>query len=97
MDASTFQLTGTKDMQTGEVFFPPRVLSADGALRELEEITLSSEGTLYSYAVVGDKTYGLIDLPEGVRLQTELSSDEPVIGSAYRLVGDESGWSFGRA
>lgn len=95
--ASTFALTGSRDKLTGEVFFPPRAFSVDGALRTLDEVQLSPTGVLYSFAVVGDTTYGLIDLPDGVRLQAELAPGDPVIGNAYRLIGDENGWSFERA
>lgn len=96
-DTTTFALTGSRDPQTGQVFFPPRALSVDGALRELEEVELPSTGVLYSFAVVGDTTYGLIDLQQGVRLQAELAPGDPVIGGAYRLIGDEDEWSFERA
>lgn len=91
------QLTGTRDSETGEVFYPPRALSADGRLRELDEVVLGGEGVLYSFAVVGETVFGLIDLSEGVRLQAELAPGEPEIGASYRISGDAGDWRFSRA
>lgn len=92
-----FHLTGSRDDVTGQVFFPARALAADGSLRPLTPVALPRTGSLHSFAVVGEVTYGLVDLADGVRLQTELAPGVPEIGKTYRLTGDDNGWRFERA
>lgn len=96
-------LLGSRDPQTGQVYFPPRALAADGSLRECEPVTLSRTGVLYSYTRMGDKVYGQVDLPEKVRVQSTLAPGQPAeIGAPYRLEavtddGGTVGWRFTRA
>lgn len=95
-------LVGSRDTLTGQVYFPPRALSADGALRETETVELSRQGTLYTWTRFAGTSFGQIDLPEGVRIQTLLDDDAPVIGATYEITGakDPSGatsWRFARA
>lgn len=95
-------LLGSRDPATGQVYFPPRTLSADGALRPCEPTELSCEGRLYSFTRMGDRLFGQIDLPEKVRLQTRLAPGTPEIGALYRLEaaaegGGQNGWRFARA
>lgn len=91
-------LRGSKDPQTGEVFFPARRFSVDGTLREVVDVELSSEGRLWSWTVFDGQAYGQIDLAEGVRVQGPLSGDEHRIGDLYRLSSlDATRWCFSRA
>ncbi|MFV0382517.1 Zn-ribbon domain-containing OB-fold protein [Paracoccus sp. (in: a-proteobacteria)] len=91
-------LIGSLDPGTGQVYFPPRPLAADGSMRATETVELSTGGLLYSWTALGPVHYGQIDLPEGVRLQCEIVPGEHQIGTRYVLEasGDE-GWRFRRA
>lgn len=89
-------LRGSRDPGTGQIYFPARALSADGSLRECDEVELSREGTLYSYTSMGPIWYGQVDLPERVRIQCELGPGPREIGAPYRLAAreDGTGWWF---
>jgi uncharacterized OB-fold protein len=95
-------LRGSRDDVSGQVYFPPRALSADGELRDCVPVDLSPEGTLYSFTRMGDTWYGQIDLPEKVRIQCVLGPGPREIGAHYRLAaspqdGDSrpnTGWWF---
>jgi uncharacterized OB-fold protein len=92
-----YRLLGSTDELRAEVYYPARALSVDGALRELETVELSTEGTLYSWTALGPTVYGQVDLPEGVRLLAELDDGPHRIGGRYRLVADSNagpGWRF---
>ncbi|WP_424830488.1 Zn-ribbon domain-containing OB-fold protein [Ruegeria sp.] len=95
------RLVGSRDPQTGAVFFPFRDLSADGQLRRCERVELTGKGTLYSWTRFARKSFGQIDLPEGVRIQALLKGEDHEIGATYHLVVDvtedgEKKWSFAR-
>jgi len=77
------QLIGSRCNKCGEVFFPKKDLSicSNCQSTNLDDITLSSKGKIYSYSVVmqrppeyykGDVPYaiGFVELPEGVRIET---------------------------
>jgi len=95
------RLIGSRDAQTGQVYFPPRPLAVDGSLRATEEIELSPQGSLYSWTQFAGAFYGQIDLPEGVRIQCIIDDEAPEIGATYKVVtvtdpsGDET-WRFAR-
>jgi len=82
-----FSLIGSKCRSCGKVFFPPKTVCSSCFKRyELEEVTLSKKGKLYTYSVISlglpsgfDKPYacGYVDLPEGVRLFSILDECEP--------------------
>lgn len=78
-------LWGSKDDESGQVYFPARALSADGGLRECRRVALSREGILFSFTRMGDIWYGQIDLPEKVRIQCTLGPGHREIGARYRL------------
>ncbi|AJE45055.1 hypothetical protein [Celeribacter indicus] len=95
-------LLGSRDPATGQVYFPPRTLSADGALTRCEEVELSREGILHTWTQMGGRFYGQVDLPEKVRIQCVLAPGVPEIGAVYRLeaaAADDgaAGWRFARA
>ena len=55
-----YRLEATRDPQTGEVFFPPRVLSPTRRRKaKLEKITLSGQGEIFSYTQVNSAPAGL--------------------------------------
>lgn len=88
-DRASFRLTGSRDPQTGEVFYPERQYSVDGTLRECEPVDLSVEGELYAFTSFAGQDYGQIDLPEGVRIQAALAAGEHRIGTKYRLDSED--------
>ncbi|MFA5582274.1 MAG: hypothetical protein WDA25_10030 [Paracoccaceae bacterium] len=93
-------LRGARDPQSGEYYFPFRPLTADGTLRACEETLLSTEGILYTWTRFAGRFYGQIDLPEAVRIQTELGDGPHDIGATYRLTADRTDdkidWRFER-
>jgi uncharacterized OB-fold protein len=79
-------LIGSQCSKCGQTFFPKRVRCPDcQELGNLQEISLSRKGTLYSYTIVRQAPPGfqppyataLIDLPEGVRLFAQLTTANP--------------------
>ena len=100
LDRAAGCLTGSRDAATGQVYFPPRVYSTDGRMRETEPVALSTEGILYSWTALGPAHFGQIDLPEGVRIQCEIAPGEHEIDATYRLeiTGEgDTDWRFTRA
>lgn len=94
------QLLGSRDPQTGQVFFPPRELSVDGTLRRCENISLSRSGELYAFTKFAGTVYGQIDLPEQVRVLTTLADGNHETGAVYEfeiIAGEKPGWRFRRA
>lgn len=93
-------LIGSRDAETGQVYFPQRAYAADGSMRETEQVPLSNQGVLYSWTILGDEHFGQIDLPERVRIQSRLQPSEHQIGEVYELViiGEaDNDWRFSRA
>ena len=78
-------LLGNKCKTCGKIYFP-KVALCPGCLKDdcLEELKLSPRGKLYTYTVVrvpspGFKVpyvFGYIDLPEGVRVCSQISTAE---------------------
>lgn len=87
------KLLGSRCMTCGEHFFPRRLVCArpDCLGRELENVELSTRGTLYTHTHVfvpmfgaqrtdlNEYDVGQVDLPEGVRVQTTLVGDRAQI------------------
>jgi hypothetical protein len=80
------ELLGGKCKTCGKIIFPqqgicPRCFSDDA----MEQVPLSHKGRLYSYTVVRQGLKGIeapyalafVDLPEGVRLFTQLTTSDP--------------------
>ena len=96
------RLLGSRDPDTGEVYFPPRRYSVDGRLRECMPVVLSSAGTLSSHTSLGKRHYGEVDLPDGPRIITELIGVDHQINAAYVVQVDQAedgtlSWRFARA
>jgi len=77
------RLVGSRCNECGEIFFPQKDLGICSHCQStnLDPITLSSKGKIYSYSVVmqrppeyykGEVPYalGFVELPEGVRIET---------------------------
>jgi uncharacterized OB-fold protein len=83
-------LLGNKCKSCGKIYFPKAALCPE-CLKEngLEELKLSPRGKLYTYTVVrvpspGFKVpyaFGYVDLPEGVRVCSQISAAEPLEGN----------------
>jgi hypothetical protein len=84
-------LSGSKDPDTGQVFYPARALSVDGRMRPLADAALATEGVLYSWTTYEGLAYGQVDLDDGVRLQLRLAPGEHEIGARYRLAASPEG------
>jgi Predicted nucleic-acid-binding protein containing a Zn-ribbon len=89
-------LRGSRDPATGQIYFPARVLAADGSLRLCEPVALSQRGRLASWTRFAGRFYGQVDLPEGVRIQGRLGEGQHRIGADYHLCSDADGWRFDR-
>lgn len=101
-DADPPRLLGSRDPQSGETYFPPRLLSVDGSLRELDPVDLSTEGVLYAWTEFRGTPYGQVDLPEGVRVLTKLAPGDHTVGDRYVLEAwepseGETSWRFAHA
>lgn len=76
-------LIGSKCSACGELFFPSRLCCRHCSSGEMEEVSLSRTGTLYSFTTIrvrpphfiGEVPYvvGVVELPEGERIRTLLS------------------------
>ncbi len=95
-------LIGSRCTFDGEVYFPKQFLCLCCGRQELEEISLSRMGTLYSFTIVrqqppvyrGPVPYavGLIELPEKIRLRSLLTGcdlNALKIGMKMELVVEE--------
>ena len=76
-------LPASRDQATGQLYVPPRRFAADGSLRECEQLEVLAEGTLASWTRYRDQCYGLIDLPEGPRVQALLRDGPHELGATY--------------
>ena len=80
-------LLGNKCKSCGKLYFPKAAICPD-CLKEdtLEEVKLSQRGKLYTYTIVrvaspGFKVpyaFGYIDLPEGLRVCSQIRAAEPL-------------------
>ncbi len=83
-------LLGNKCKSCGKIYFPKAALCPE-CLKEngMEEMKLGPRGKLYTYTIVrvpspGFKApyaFGYIDLPEGVRVCSQISATEPLEGN----------------
>jgi hypothetical protein len=81
-------LKASRDEVTGDVYVPPRRFAADGSLRECVPCELAAEGILVSWTAFQGDWYGLIDLADGVRIQTRLGPGPHESGRAYAGTAD---------
>ncbi len=93
------RLLGTRCAACGEHFFPRRHVCAKCLSRDVEDVLLSTRGTLYTFTYVyfplfnskradeGGYGVGQVDLPEGPRVQCVLSGgpDDFRIGMEMQL------------
>lgn len=98
------RLMGSYDPVADQTYFPPRMLSVDGQLRQLELVELPVEGVLYSFTRMGKTIYGQVDLANKVRILATLAAGEYEIGTPCKLEilqpeseGAETTWRFARA
>ena len=84
------QLIGSKCDKCGEIFFPKkeRQWCVHCYSKSLNEVKLSREGKIVSFSVVMQQpgggfykgpvpySYGCIDLPEGIRIESLLTTDD---------------------
>lgn len=80
-------LIGSRCRRCGETFHPKRVYCAHCSSPDMEEITLSTRGTLHTYtivrqtlpgsAVIAPYAIGRVRLPEGVTVQTVIIDCDP--------------------
>ena len=83
-------LFGNKCKSCDKIYFPKAALCPECLKEnELEELKLSPRGKLYTYTIVrvpspGFKApyaFGYVDLPEGVRVCSQISAAEPLEGN----------------
>ncbi|MGD9240173.1 MAG: OB-fold domain-containing protein [Desulfobacterales bacterium] len=93
-------LIGSKCSACKEIFFPKRNLCQNCQHGHLDEIMLSTHGKIYSFTTVMQKpashykgpvpySFGWVELPEGVRIETlytECEPDELKIGLEVKMV-----------
>lgn len=84
-DATDPHLVGSRDPQTGQVYFPPRALAADGSLRVCEPVRLVGRGVLTTWTKFAGRCFGHVDLQGEVRIQCEILGDLHEIGATYEL------------
>lgn len=102
------QLIGGKCSACGEIFFPrlPKGLCVHCQHRGLEDIKLSRRGKIWSFSVVMQRptkfyigadvpfAYGYVELPEGIRVESLLKSDnleDLKVGMDVELVVEKLG------
>jgi uncharacterized OB-fold protein len=99
----TGALLGNRCRTCGESFFPSRYGCRNCTSDDMEEILLSTKGTLYAFTTIRVKLphskvaapflMGIIELPEGERIRsllTECDSDTIRIGDEMELVVDKA-------
>lgn len=97
----SFRLLGSKCGECGKISFPEKRICPQCAADDLATVPLSSVGRLHTFAltVLGPKdidapyVIGFIDLPEGIKLYSIISSDSPngedlTIGMQMEMVID---------
>ena len=77
------RLAASRDDQTGQVYVPARRFAADGSLRVCTPIEVPARGVLVSWTRYQDENYGLVDLPDAVRIQVLLGDGPHEIGATY--------------
>jgi uncharacterized OB-fold protein len=100
----TGRLLGSRCRGCGAPFFPVRAACSGCLGTDLETIRFSTTGTLYTFSVVRQSTpafpvpyvLGYVDLPEGIRIMSQISGCEPddvKIGMDLELAVEEFGTS----
>lgn len=95
-------LLGSRCSECGAHFFPVRQACSGCLHTDLETVRFSTTGTLYTFSVVRQSTpefevpyaLGYVDLPEGVRVMTQLTGRDPEdyqIGMEMELVVEPFG------
>jgi len=95
-------LLGSRCGNCGAHFFPVRQACSGCLHTELETVRFSTTGTLYTFSVIRQSTpdfevpyaLGYVDLPEGVRVMTQLTGRDPEdyqIGMEMELVVEPFG------
>jgi uncharacterized OB-fold protein len=77
------RLKASRDEMSGEVYVPPRRFASDGSLRECVPCEVPAEGTLVSWTAFQGEFYGLVDLADGIRVQTLLGPGPHEAGQPY--------------
>ncbi len=95
-DLSCARLLGTRCGDCNRVAFPPQSICPYCSGDRCETISLSAEGVLYLCTTVrtrppgyvGDVPFGfgIVELPEGIRIVSRIKTPEPALGAAVRLV-----------
>ncbi len=94
------RLVGSRCPQCGHLQIGKRAMCSACPSTVIEEVELSTEGTLYTYTTMhvgspSPRTFGHIDLPEGLRILTLLDdSVMPRIGMKLVLNVDSESWVF---
>lgn len=89
MSAVVPTLSASRDPETGQVYFPPRRVAADGSGRACEPVEIVGAGLLRGWTSSAGEQYGLIDLEGGLRLQARLAGSEHEYGARYVVVDAE--------
>jgi uncharacterized OB-fold protein len=99
-DAEGARLIANKCRSCGQIFFPSKNMCLECFGEELEEVSLSRKGKLYTYAISRVPVHhynpphatGYIDLPEGVRVFAPIKGweEHPLkIGMEMELIIDK--------
>lgn len=83
-----YRMIAAKDKKTGKVYFPPRQVLPGDLNPEFEELSLMDEiGTVVAYTIIrvaptphsdlAPYALAIIELENGVRMQTQLADTEP--------------------
>ena len=78
-----YRLEAVKNKDTGEVYFPPRVVSKDGKKFEAEKYILPDEGKIFTYTIIevppsqfkdeAPYVVGIIELTDGTKLTCQIT------------------------
>lgn len=90
-------VSGTRDPRSGMLMVPARQFSVDGTLTRCEPTELEGAGRLVEVVRMGERDYGWVDLPGGVRLISVLGPGPHEVGGRYVEVPDAGTRRFDRA
>lgn len=104
LDGDSIRLVGGHSPSSGRYHFPRAATCPYTGADDVEEVELSDRGVLWAWTAVtipppgydGDVPYGfgVVELPEGLRVVTRLTEADPgrlTAGQAMRLVADVVG------
>lgn len=82
-----YRYEGNKNKESGEIFFPPRLIDPSTKSSEFEKVTLETEGKIITHTVVHvapshfrDLTpyaVGIVELNDGVRITAMIADCDP--------------------